>query len=73
MAYRIEITFAGEALADELARARILAAPEVVTAMESLTAALASAGMTATVTAHSINSVPRPKKATDLRHRVAAE
>lgn len=61
--HRIEITFIGAAPDDELERAKILGAVEVVEAIENLKNLLAKLGMDASVTAQTIRAMPRKSRA----------
>jgi hypothetical protein len=63
MTHRIEIMFVGDAPADELERARILAGSEVGLAIINLSQMLKASGFEHTVTARTVrppNKRPRP-------------
>lgn len=61
MAYRIELTFVGDAPEGELERAKILAGANVSGAIEGLSIALSQAGLEHTVRAQTVRSTERSK------------
>ncbi len=69
MSYRIELTFVGEAPADELERAKIMAA--VADEVGAMSAKLAEAGFANTVVAHTVRATDRKPRA--IHGRLAAE
>lgn len=67
MTHRIELLFVGEAPADELARAKILASANVTDAIGELSKALVAAGLEHKVECRTVRATPgRPKKKAGL-------
>ena len=59
MTYRIELLFVGEAPEDEMARARVLAAPDVQTALHAFAHALTETGFKHEVKTRTVRSTPK--------------